>query len=158
MVCELFHSFRNIHGVFPRRVIIYRDGVSEGQFGEVVYQEVVKIKKAFRSICPEGEMPTMTYIIVTKRHHVRFTPVNQQDGDRKGNVLAGTVVDSGLSHPYEFDFFLNSHPGLQGTSRSAHYHVLMDEHDFTPDNMQEFSYRLCYLFCRRYPNNLLTHT
>ncbi len=51
-------------------------------------------------------------------------------------------------HPYEFDFFLNSHPGLQGTSRSTHYHVLFDENGFTADTLQELTYRLCYLYCR----------
>jgi hypothetical protein len=29
-------------------------------------------------------------------------------------VLAGTVVDTAICHPYEFDFFLCSHGGLQG--------------------------------------------
>ncbi len=52
-------------------------------------------------------------------------------------------------HPYEFDFYLNSHPGLQGTSRPAHYHVLFDEHKFSPDVLQTVTYRLCYLYCRR---------
>ena len=48
---------------------------------------------------------------------------------------------SGMTHPFEYDFFLSSHPGLQGTSRPAHYHVLFDENSFTPDEMHEMSYR-----------------
>jgi hypothetical protein len=30
-------------------------------------------------------------------------------------VFAGTVVDTGVCSPCEFDFFLNSHAGIQGT-------------------------------------------
>lgn len=30
-----------------------------------------------------------------------------KDADKSGNVLAGTVVDTTIVHPYEFDFFLN---------------------------------------------------
>jgi hypothetical protein len=53
-------------------------------------------------------------------------PVDQRDGDRSGNCPAGTVVDTDISHPTEFDFYLQSHAGILGTSRSAHYSVLHD--------------------------------
>lgn len=33
---------------------------------------------------------------------------------------AGTVVDGAITHPFEFDFYLNSHAGIQGTSRQGH--------------------------------------
>src|SRR2546430_6587863 len=44
----------------------------------------------------------------------------------------------------EFDFYLQSHPGLKGTCRPTHYHVLYDENEFTPDSIQTLSYYLCY--------------
>jgi hypothetical protein len=47
-----------------------------------------------------------------------------------------------------FDFYLCSHPGLQGTSKPAHYHILRDENGFTADGIQELTYRLCYLYGR----------
>lgn len=46
------------------------------------------------------------------------------------------------------DFYIASHPGLQGTSKPTHYHVLHDENHFTADTLQVFTYRLCYLYCR----------
>ena len=78
-----------------------------------------------------GFNPTITLIIVGKRHHVRFFPRNDNEGDRSGNCPAGTVVDSGVVNPVEFDFYLQSHGGLLGTSRPAHYNVLLDENKFT---------------------------
>ena len=83
-----------------------------------------------------------------KRHHTRFFPMNQKDSDRTGNCLPGTVVESTITHPFEFDFYLQSHPGLQGTSRPTHYHVLLDENGFNPDSLQTLSYNLCYVFAR----------
>lgn len=65
-------------------------------------------------------------IIVGKRHHTRFFPQNANDADRSGNCPAGTVVDTDIAHPVEFDFFLQSHAGILGTSRSAHYSVCLD--------------------------------
>ena len=78
-----------------------------------------------------GFKPTITLIIVGKRHHVRFFPCVQNEGDRSGNCVAGTVVDSDVVNPVEFDFYLLSHGGILGTSRPAHYNILLDENRFT---------------------------
>jgi eukaryotic translation initiation factor 2C len=76
--------------------------------------------------------PKITIIVVAKRHHVRFFPSGSGPGeqDKSGNCLAGTVVDQVVAHPTEFDWYLQSHGGLLGTSRPAHYNVLYDENDF----------------------------
>lgn len=160
MICELLEHFTKQNRVAPRRVLFYRDGVSEGQFGEVVYNEVTAIKNAFERM--KINAPTITFLSVNKRHHIRFFATDRRNADRNGNLLAGTVVDTGkfkmslkkfnsflgCVHPYEFDFFLNSHPGLQGTSRPTHYHVLYDENRFSADSLQNLTYRLCFFYCR----------
>lgn len=74
------------------------------------------------------EMPKLTVVVVGKRHHVRFFPTSAQNADKSGNCRAGTVVDTDISHPVEFDFYLQSHGGLLGTSRPAHYSVLWVRH------------------------------
>ena len=37
------------------------------------------------------------------------------------------VVDRQIINPGHFSFYLNSHAGIQGTSRCAHYTVLVDQ-------------------------------
>ncbi|KZT20385.1 argonaute-like protein [Neolentinus lepideus HHB14362 ss-1] len=130
----------------PKRIIFYRDGVSEGQFDHVLKQELPLLQQA----CEELNIkPTITVIVVGKRHHVRFFPKNPADGDRKsGNCPAGTVIDRDVGHPTEFDFYLQSHGGLLGTSRPAHYNVLYDENNFTPDGLQSLSFALCHVYAR----------
>jgi len=44
-------------------------------------------------------------------------------GDRSGNCPAGTILDNGTTNPVEFDWLLQSHGGLLGTSRPALYEV-----------------------------------
>ena len=78
-----------------------------------------------------GIKATITLIIVGKRHHVRLFPCKENEADRSGNCVAGTVVDSDVVNPVEFDFYLLSHGGILGTSRPAHYNVLLDENKFT---------------------------
>ena len=129
----------------PTRLIFYRDGVSEGQFQQVLDNELPLIKAA----CQEtGIKPKITLIVVGKRHHVRFLPQNPGDADRSGNCPAGLVVDREVGHPTEFDFYLLSHGGLIGTSRPSHYTVLYDENRFNADSMQALSYYLCHVYAR----------
>ncbi|KAG0046910.1 hypothetical protein BGZ89_005118 [Linnemannia elongata] len=136
-----------ICGQKPKKIIFYRDGVSEGQFAEVLKSEVASLKAACASL-EQGYNPKITFVVVQKRHHTRFFPVHTSHSDRTGNCKPGTVVDQGVVHPFEFDFYLQSHAGILGTSRPAHYHVLLDENRFTSDALQDLTYKLCHLYAR----------
>ena len=50
--------------------------------------------------------------------------------------MPGTVVDSTITSLKGFNFFLNSHAGIQGTVRPAHYHVIVDEIGMGPDMIE----------------------
>ncbi|GAA0149641.1 translation initiation factor [Lithospermum erythrorhizon] len=150
MVRDLLISFRKATGQKPQRIIFYRDGVSEGQFYQVLLFELDAIRKACASLEPNYQ-PPVTFIVVQKRHHTRLFANNHKDRsstDKSGNILPGTVVDTKICHPTEFDFYLCSHAGIQGTSRPAHYHVLWDENNFTADGMQSLTNNLCYTYAR----------
>lgn len=147
MVKELLVSFYRATKQKPMKIIVYRDGVSEGQFLHVLEHEVTAIKQACASL-EATYAPPVTFVVVQKRHHARFFVTNERDADRSGNIPAGTVVDQGIVHPREFDFYLCSHGGIQGTSRPTHYHVLYDEIKWSADMLQEFTYRLCYTYGR----------
>ncbi|KAG1330043.1 protein argonaute PNH1 [Cocos nucifera] len=150
MIRELLISFRKATGQKPLRIIFYRDGVSEGQFYQVLLYELDAIRKACASLEPNYQ-PPVTFVVVQKRHHTRLFANNHKDRsstDKSGNILPGTVVDSKICHPNEFDFYLCSHAGIQGTSRPAHYHVLWDENNFTADEMQTLTNNLCYTYAR----------
>nr|XP_043609123.1 protein argonaute MEL1-like [Erigeron canadensis] len=150
LIRELLISFKKSTGHKPHRIIFYRDGVSEGQFNEVLLSEMDKIRRACISL-EENYMPPVTFVVVQKRHHTRFFPSRHGDRgttDRSGNILPGTVVDTKICHPTEFDFYLCSHAGIQGTSRPTHYHVLYDENKFTADGLQMLTNSLCYTYAR----------
>ncbi|XP_010521702.1 PREDICTED: protein argonaute 5 [Tarenaya hassleriana] len=150
MIRELFIAFRKSTGQKPDRIIFFRDGVSEGQFNQVLLHEMDAIRQACNSL-QEGYLPRVTFIVVQKRHNTRLFPAehgNRSQTDKSGNILPGTVVDTKICHPTEFDFYLNSHAGIKGTSRPAHYHVLHDENRFTADALQMLTNNLCYTYAR----------
>ena len=97
----------------PTKILFYRDGVSEGQFEQVYMYELRAIQKACMEL-PGKYRPGITLVVVQKRHHARFFCADDKDRSGKaGNIPAGTAVDRGIVHPYEFDFYLCSHFGIQ---------------------------------------------
>uniref|UniRef100_A0A8C2TGK2 Argonaute RISC catalytic component 2 n=1 Tax=Coturnix japonica TaxID=93934 RepID=A0A8C2TGK2_COTJA len=148
MVRELLIQFYKSTRFKPTRIIFYRDGVSEGQFQQVLHHELLAIREACIKL-EKDYQPGITFIVVQKRHHTRLfcTDKNERVG-KSGNIPAGTTVDTKITHPSEFDFYLCSHAGIQGTSRPSHYHVLWDDNRFTADELQILTYQLCHTYVR----------
>lgn len=148
MVREMLIQFYKSTRFKPHRIIFYRDGVSEGQFQQVLQHELRSVREACIKL-EDGYEPGITFIVVQKRHHTRLFCADHKDMiGKSGNIPAGTTVDVGITHPTEFDFFLCSHAGVQGTSRPSHYHVLWDDNDFNADELQCLTYQLCHTYVR----------
>ncbi|KAH8922751.1 Piwi-domain-containing protein [Atractiella rhizophila] len=141
MITRLSNRWAKNAGGPPQKMIFYRDGVSEGQYSQVVEWEVRQIKEAL----PEVKL---VYIVCGKRHHVRFFAEHDKDLDRTGNLSAGLVVDDKVTHPFIWDFYLQAHAGLQGTARPTHYICLLDEVGFTADQVEKLTHDLCYSYAR----------
>ncbi|KAL3494045.1 ribonuclease H-like domain-containing protein [Aspergillus germanicus] len=147
---------------YPENIIVYRDGVSEGQYDLVTEKELPLLKSAAREIYPASDtkkgLPKFSIIIVGKRHHTRFYPTKQEDADRSNNPLNGTIVDRGITEARNWDFFLQAHTALKGTARPAHYYTVWDEiftklkpsapHQNTADMLEAMTHHMCYLFGR----------
>jgi eukaryotic translation initiation factor 2C len=145
MCMHVFQKFRDTTGKLPKRILFYRDGVSEGEFKTIIDEELRHIRDACEEL---GFNPTITLIVVGKDHKVVFFPTSNADGDKNNNCRPGTVVDSDVVSPVEFDYYLYGHAGLLGTSKPAHYNVLVDENNFTADGIQSLSYALCHVYAR----------
>ncbi|KAL6600540.1 hypothetical protein ACP70R_045340 [Stipagrostis hirtigluma subsp. patula] len=126
----------------PKQIIIFRDGVSESQFSQVLNVELNQIIKAYQNM-GQGDLPKFTVIIAQKNHHTKLFQADSPD-----NVPPGTVVDSGIVHPRQYDFYMCAHAGPIGTSRPTHYHVLLDEIGFSADDLQKLVLSLSYVYQR----------
>ncbi|KAI9140304.1 argonaute-like protein [Paraphysoderma sedebokerense] len=121
--------------------------IYSGQFRAVQESEINAIRKACHRLHPSYN-PKITFVVVQKRHHTRFYGINQQDMDKSGNLKSGLVVDSVVTHPTQFCFYLQSQRGIVGTCKPAYYHVLCDENNFTPDSLQRLTFNLCHILQR----------
>lgn len=167
MVLERLATFVNGTSTWPRGIFFYRDGVSESQYNDVRTKEIPQIDQAVEdlrsapcaTIFEHGEMPDipLTMIIVTKRHHVRFYPMQENQSykasDRaemvNGNVKPGLLVTQDVTQPGEnSDFFLQSHQALKGTARSAHYIVLENGLGKDLGFLAKVTHALCFNYAR----------
>lgn len=126
----------------PNQIILFRDGVSESQFNQVLNIELDQIVKAYQHL-GEVDIPKFTVIVAQKNHHTKLFQAGAPE-----NVPPGTVVDTKIVHPRNYDFYMCAQAGMIGTSRPAHYHVLVDEIGFSPDELQNLIHSLSYVYQR----------
>ncbi|KAJ4768954.1 Argonaute family protein [Rhynchospora pubera] len=138
----LIDFFQTSGGRKPAQIIIFRDGVSETQFSQVLNIELNQIIEAYKHL-GDGPLPKITLIIAQKNHHTKLFQADSPD-----NVPPGTVVDTKVVHPRNYDFFMCAHNGMIGTSRPTHYHVLVDEIGFSVDDLQKLVHSLSYVYQR----------
>ena len=94
---HLVMFYKSTRGYKPHRIIIYRDGVSEGQLMYVLQHELTAIREACIMLEPEYK-PGITFIVVQKRHHTRlFCSDKKEQSGKSGNIPAGTTVDIGIT-------------------------------------------------------------
>lgn len=155
MVVERLRAFqKRNNNALPNKIILYRDGVSEGQYHTVLDHEFAAMSEAFDKVYG-AKHPKVSVIVVGKRHHTRFYPTDVKDSDARDgrgahNPKNGTCVDRHITGygDRSWDFYLQPHTGLQGTARPAHYVIIKDDIGFGPDQIQQFTHKLCYNFGR----------
>ncbi|CAF1375953.1 unnamed protein product [Rotaria sordida] len=143
MSTDLLKLFAQRNGCFPNKIVFYRDGVDDGHFQKVLDHEIRALQNACKALYMNNPLPKITFIIVKKRHNTRFFVRDPNTGNFN-NVQPGTIVDTDIVHPQGFDFYLNSHAAIQGTSRPILYHVLYDDIGFSSDEIQSLTYYLCH--------------
>ncbi|KAH7852269.1 hypothetical protein Vadar_022628 [Vaccinium darrowii] len=138
----LMDFYQTSNGRKPEQIIVFRDGVSESQFNQVLNNELDQMLKAYQHLGAAKD-PKFTMIVAQKNHHTKLF-----QSDAPENVPPGTIVDTNVVHPRNYDFYLCAQAGAIGTSRPTHYHVLIDEIGFPPDNLQNLIHSLSYVYQR----------
>nr|XP_020446024.1 LOW QUALITY PROTEIN: piwi-like protein 1 [Monopterus albus] len=134
-----YHKFNSC---LPSRIIVYRDGVGVGQLHSVVDHEVAQIMESIKSMGDEY-LPRLSVVVVTKRIATR---VFANIGGKVSNPPTGTIIDSKVTRPEWYDFYIVSQAVREGCIAPTHYNVVYDTSGLKPDHMQRLTYKLCHMY------------
>ncbi|XP_029064554.1 piwi-like protein 4 [Monodon monoceros] len=126
----------------PGRIIVYRDGVGDGQLRTLIEYEVPQLLSSVTE-ASSNTSPKLSVIVVRKKCMPRFL---METGRTLQNPPLGTIVDSGATRPEWYDFYLISRAACRGTLNPTYYNVIYDDNGLKPDHMQRLTFKLCHLY------------
>ncbi len=158
-------------GVWPERIVIYRDGVNAGNYG-MMEREATGVREAIQELYDDNKaaFKSVTVAVVQKRVKTRVyhTPVQEQEGAASelpaANPPAGTVLDHTVTLRTRYDFYLVPMNVNQGTVSPTHF-VVVHEYvagaassdgaagDIAPGALQNLSYLLTHMYFN-WPGNV----
>lgn len=123
---------------------MYRDGVSDGQMATVKTYEITQFKESFLRISATGYKPKLTFVVVKKRIDMKFFKLTGPSS--MANPSPGSILDHTVVGRFLFDFYLVSQHVREGSTTPSHYIVLENENDYSPDVLQQLTYKLCFMY------------
>lgn len=140
-------NYHSVNGFVPQKIIIYRDGVGDGQLFTVLQFEVAQamnaIKFYMRDSNAQIEEPHLSYVIVQKRIN---TKLSLRERGRISNPLPGTYLDHTITHPEYNDFYLVSQHVNQGTVSPTKYVLLSETGKLKLEHHQKLAYKLTHMY------------
>ncbi|XP_034547334.1 piwi-like protein 2 [Notolabrus celidotus] len=142
-VCLLaaLQKYYEVNHNLPEKIVVYRDGVSEGQLRMVEQYEIPQLIKCFETF-PNYE-PKLVFIVVQKRIN---TTLYASASNNFGSPPPGTVLDHTLTNRAWVDFYLMAHHIHQGCGLPTHYISLYNTANLTPDHLQRLTFKMCHLY------------
>ncbi|KAI5088129.1 piwi-like protein 2 isoform X1 [Silurus meridionalis] len=142
-VCLLaaLQKYYEVNHSFPEKIVIYRDGVSDGQLKAVKLYEIPQILKCFETF-PNYE-PKLAFIVVQKRINTTLFAYGE---DRFSTPPPGTVLDHTVTRREWVDFYLMAHSIRQGCAFPTHYISIYNTANLTPDHLQRLTFKMCHLY------------
>ncbi|XP_065911077.1 piwi-like protein 2 isoform X2 [Dysidea avara] len=135
-------KFHEVNGSLPEKIIVFRDGVGDGDMKLVSEFEVPQFFEGFSMFGPDYK-PKFSVVVVQKRVNARIMGIQNR---KLENPSPGTILDNAITKRGWYDFYLVSQHVTQGTVSPTHYMVVHDGTTLKPDHMQRLTYKLTHLY------------
>jgi len=152
---EALKNYHQVNNKWPKDIVIFRDGVSDGQMEMVEKHEAEQFISAFSAVSGTSSQgssssgtpafnPGFAFVIVQKRINTRL--FNVAPNGSFDNPPAGTVLDHTVTR-YKFkDFFLIPQSVNQGTVTPTHFVVIKESPALSADALQRLAYKLTHMY------------
>uniref|UniRef100_H3DH65 Piwi-like protein 2 n=1 Tax=Tetraodon nigroviridis TaxID=99883 RepID=H3DH65_TETNG len=137
-------KYYEVNHNLPDKIVVYRDGVSEGQLKLVEEYEIPQLIKCFGTF--PNYAPKLVFIVVQKDIATTFYSCV---ANSFGTAPPGTILDHTLTQRNWVDFYLMSHQIRWGCAFPTHYISLYNTTNLTPDHLQSqtrLTFKMCHLY------------
>ncbi|KAM5229655.1 piwi-like protein 2 [Hipposideros larvatus] len=134
-------KFYEVNHCLPEKIVVYRDGVSDGQLKTVASYEIPQLQKCFEAF--ENYQPKMVVFVVQKKIS---TNLYLAATEHFTTPSPGTVVDHTITSCEWVDFYLLAHHVRQGCGIPTHYVCILNTANLSPDHMQRLTFKLCHMY------------
>ena len=142
--------FYNKHKRYPEYVIIYRQGGNEKQVQRIYLDELPVFKAFFSGDINNGGYnanfkPKFSIISVNKKSDLKFFQC--EDGKKEvTNPPSGTVIDTDVTTPDYFEFYLQAQHVNQGTANPVHFHCIWDTTGMPIEDMENITFNQTFYY------------
>uniref|UniRef100_A0A1I7U6W5 Piwi domain-containing protein n=1 Tax=Caenorhabditis tropicalis TaxID=1561998 RepID=A0A1I7U6W5_9PELO len=133
---ECLNHYNTAVGRFPKTVVVFRTGAGEDDFKRV-QEEVVDMKKVL-----EDKNIKLVVLLVQKTSRIRIFPAGITGAQQ--NVKSGTVIDDTITSPGRNEFIMVSQTAKKGTARPIRYTEVVNEPEWTKDELYHLTYFLAF--------------
>lgn len=133
---KLIKQFIRLNNSAPTKIIIFRDGVGEGQVPAIMEYEFAPIQASIDEYAAGAQLAFFT---LSKRIETRFY-------NQGRNPNPGTVVDQVATHSGQKDFYLIPLESRQGSVTPICYRNHFNTLTLKADNFQYIAYMLSFVY------------
>uniref|UniRef100_A0A8B9FUK3 Piwi-like protein 2 n=1 Tax=Amazona collaria TaxID=241587 RepID=A0A8B9FUK3_9PSIT len=140
-LADALQHFHEMNHCLPKKIVVFRDGVSDSQLDTVLEYEIPQLQKCFDTFA--SYEPGMVVVVVQKQSSTNFytRTAEQFESPPPGTVLDHTVTSSQWQ-----DFFLLAHHSRQGCSIPTRYVCLLNTANLSFEHVQRLTFKLCHLY------------
>ena len=144
LLTKALAHFRQKNNTYPKSIIIYRTGGNQRQVVKMAKFELPVIRKVLEGGIKECA-PTFALFAVNKNSDLKFF---QRTGPNSyANTKTGTVIDSQVTEPNKFEFYLQGPDVNRGTASPTHYLCIYNTiKDLSLSDYEEIAYKQSFYY------------